>query len=681
MALGAVTASAPADEPEPEPSVKDLEKGILECPTAEALIQRCLEGSVSPVEFKVSPELVREFRDNFVESDSGEAFGVPSFHARVTRKMTREEKEGPGREALQLEVSKLVEHGLFGKPILESEAIKVMPDVTVSGVALLGHVKFAEKQDSSLHKYKGRAVILGDAIQDLSTGRPARAHPDVPTGDVARLEEVRCLAAYATMSGHPAQSIDIQNAYLNVAFETPEGRPIHHVLRLPGNVREMLPSDLQPERGPGRWVWPMLRAGYGHPISGHLFINKIKKKLFALGFSQLDGTAALFSKGSILLGAYVDDILCVGDAEELSIFWSQLGAEFIFGDEPKECREFLGISFSRYEEGEFRVCHLTLGDYIKDTVKVYEEMWGCKVRPSLTAGTETVRSFDPETPETDAPRPLHNLQSIIGRLLWICRTVRPELSHMASGFGGRVLTWRADCDAQLFKCMGFLALTAEAALEFRWPKTLSLDQESVRVFASIHVDSDWLTPRSQSGFVSNISCGSEEDCVSGYLPIHWNSKKQSIAADSSTSAEVIATHFGIKGSFNIMRSFVDWVALRGLFGSRDTPKIMIRIDNSTALKFLLEAPTETFGVYSKAILVRRNLLRDLVLMGIFGANKVASELNRSDVLTKCFGNKEFINKAELAGVTFKNCSAVGRSAVAQVARGVFWFRANCSVWI
>ena len=99
---------------------------------------------------------------------------------------------------------------------------------------------------------------------------------------------------------------------------------------------------------------------------------------------------------------------------------------------------------------------------------------------------------------------------------------------MASAFGARVLTWDHAVDWELGKTMGYLLLSHDAALVFRWPKDRgSLDPGQVH--STIYTDADWMEPRSQSGMTAMLQTGSDKDTPSGSLPIHWGSKKQPLA--------------------------------------------------------------------------------------------------------------------------------------------------------
>ena len=674
------------EEPDPEPPMTALAKATLECGTAARLEELCMENSLSPAEFARASNLPRADGEN-AGYHALAAVLPPTRRAYVTRKMTKIERSGPGRGALKTEVLKLCKHGLYGEPEEEDAVAAAHPDATVSAQVMLGHVKHAERPGSE--EYKGRAVVRGDDVRMLvGNGKPVMP-TGVEVGQVARLEEVRAVAAYAAMTGRKKQKVDLENAYLNAKFHVPGGGDLYHYLRLPHEIWQHFPKGLQPN-GLRRPLWRMLKAGYGHELSGHLFIMMLKSWLLANGFKLIDGTAALFERGTILLAVYVDDLLACGEDSELAAFWESLGAAFTFKADPAPCDEFLGIDFSYHETETHREWRLSMSAYILDTIREYEKLWGTTVRPSKTPGSENVRAFNKaKSTALSAPRPAKDLQSIVGRLLWICRTARPDLSHMSSAFGSRVLTWDHEVDQELAKTIGYLLVTHSAHLAFRWPRLASA-LSAERMQSVIFTDADWVEPRSQSGMLCAFTTGSHEDAAlahkpegtsdpevpdevpRGFLPVHWGSRKQPLASDSSTSAEIIAAHYGIKEGFPIMSALGDFLERQRLC-CKLTPTL--RVDNLTCLKHVNKSYTDTWYAYSKACAVRITFLSDLRIAGVIAASHVRTSINPADVFTKAFSGTEFAGRAVLTGLVYPASCAVHRfSATARALRGRLWRR-------
>ena len=681
QAAFACAAHTEVAEPEPEP-LSQLRAAVLECPSTSAALETCLQMAPSPRQVAQQPE---------PESDDDEApsspLGSRSFvsqaqHAPparvfasaaqqrsfVTKKMSAAERAGPGAAALLDEMRKLCKYELFGFPVSSSSITD--PAATVCGMAMLGHVKIAERAPDR-RVYKGRAVVLGDVIRYLLSGELAK-QPALEVGEVAALEEVRAILAWACLNGFPIEQVDLENAYLTAPFVDANGVRYPHFIRLPWSLVKLLPEELRPPPGMADPVFPMMRAGYGHPLSGHIFIAKLKRFLISKGFSLLPGTSSIYVRGEVMLAAYVDDLQAAGPADQLRAFWAELGNEYNFKAEPMPCSEFLGVSYIDRSTGDVSEFELCLEDYIHDTVAEFEKLWGETVAPHRSPGVDNIRcSAAAQGAKTPAAQ-VHKVQVIVGRLLWIGRTCRPDIMHLASSFGSRVASWGNDCDRELARCMGYLSLTASRGLLFRWDRSLAGRSFCPDLFS----DSDWSSPRSQSGFFLCLTRGGNPDEVDEAccLPLHWGSRKQPLATDSSTAAEIVAMHHCVRESLPIVSAVSDFARSREF--SVAVPRLLL--DNSTALKHVAESPTDSFWLFSKACNLRLGLMVSLRQLGIIRAAKVRTDFNRSDVFTKTF-SAEFASKARLASVHVEDLCAWRRPA--RQARAALWLRrvAFCSL--
>jgi len=406
----------------------------------------------------------------------------------------------------------------------------------------------------------------------------------------------------------------------------------------------------------------MLKCGYGHPLSGHIFISRVVRSCERRGWKKVEGTSALYTRGGCLLCLYVDDLKISGSQEEMDQFWSELGTDFRFKAEPAVVEEFLGMRYTRMDTEEHSRWHVDLADYIRSTVAYYEEHFGM-VKPSRVPTSVYFRS-KPESYEK-FDRSLLLCQVMVGRLLWIARTVRPELAQVASSFGSRILSWDKVCESQLSMCMGYLKLTPDLPLEFKWPKN---EKNIVNPRVELHTDSDWTSPRSQSGAFGCLTCGEDGLEAPGLLPTGWNSKKQPITQDSSTTAEVVAAHYGVRSMMPFLLGLRDAV---GRVGDVVLPLVEVRIDNSIALKHFVEKPCKAFDLVSKAIGVRMHLMRDLLKAKVFGCSHVRTYVNRSDVLTKPLEAGKLRVALELSGIG-GDLTPLAVGPAGQACRAMLW---------
>ena len=585
--------------------------------------------------------------------------------ALVTRKMFAGEKSSQkGVDAHQDEMSKLGPwdpklqkgHGMYDMPI-ETRDVKD-PLATTCGIAMLSHVKNAERAPEK-QTFKGRAVVLGDQLRYLlNWGEPVKPWWDEMSSEVAALEEIRTLDAFAVLNGFEIETVDLEAAYMQAIW--PKGRPRHY-LKIPVALIKLMPERIRDKAlAMDNPLFEMFKAGYGHPASGHIWGEKLSKFLFKTGWVSATETNSrcLFRRGKCMLATYVDDLKVTGPQEDLDSFWAELGEAFTFKAEQETCTEFLGMQYRRDKNKSLFVSQT---DYIKDTVKEFEKLWGYAAKPSKIPGSDTLRTVDPELM---ASTPERRVQVMVGRLLWVSRCTRPEIAQMVSALGTRVARWDHECERQLAMLCGYLQSTATLELQFKWDKNVPA---SSAVF-KIHSDSDWLAPRSQSSFFSCVESSESEFCM---LPIHWGSKKQPITADSSTSAEIVASIYSLKGGFPALACLRDTLVASGLVPEVQGAQIRLLLDNTGAILHITKSPSDSVYFHNKAINVRHGLIRDIFGLGIIAVDKVPTEENRGDVGTKVFSAGIMQDKLKLVGLT-----DVTGAIWAPAARAVEWRRNN-----
>lgn len=548
----------------------------------------------------------------------------------VTRKMTKQERDSDeGAKAQSSEFAKLFQRKLFAVP--EDGKKIVDPDATVCSIAMLTHIKHAEKNIKD-YVYKGRAVILGDNLRKFVQGTPILRWWEAMGSEVAALEQVRLLDAYATLNKFEIETVDLESAYLQAAW--PDGVPKHYVT-IPKHLWHLLPESHQPQHGNDFPVWRMDRAGYGHPASGHIWNDKLSSWLENNDWESArdgDESRCLFRKGNLLLATYVDDLKVTGPKDEMAAFWNHLRKDFDFKSKENTCFEFLGMQY-RYDKGSI---YLNLSDYCRDTIRMYETLWETTTKVSRTCGTDSLRVIKEQVPVQEPER---RVQIMVGRLLWIARCNRPDLSHMVSALGTRVSRWDLKCDHQLALVMGYLLLTADLELAFKW------EGDPSKALFNLHSDSDWLQPKSQSSFFSCVESADNSSC----LPIHWGSKKQTICADSSTAAEIVAASFSIKTGARIL---LDLRAIQGRLSKlAQNENFTFLLDNNGAISHITKSPSDSVFFMNKGVCVRHCFLRDLFKReGMFGVAHVDTEKNRADVGTKVFTSTQSEGKAALVGL-------------------------------
>ena len=95
-------------------------------------------------------------------------------------------------------------------------------------------------------------------------------------------------------------------------------------------------------------------------------------------------------------------------------------------------------------------------DYCLEVGKQFEKLYpDRKVRPSSVPLANSLRTKPAESTPPD-----RRVQILVGMLIWLARTARPELSLVASTLGSRVASWSAECEVELERTVGFVVGTA-----------------------------------------------------------------------------------------------------------------------------------------------------------------------------------------------------------------------------
>ncbi len=555
----------------------------------------------------------------------------------LTRKMTPPERASPeGQAAMQAEIDKLVKYSCFGKPRSRNDA---EPGATVCPLVLLAFIKHAEIKGGE--KHKGRAVALGDQLSLVSGDRhtSGEASPWAALeSHLAALQDGRLVDIWAVTNGFPLQSVDIENAYLQEKW--PDDY-CQHYLAIPKEMWRMLPAELRPPPGMEAPVFPMQRCLYGHPASGHLFINGLLGFLRKNGWSAVGRSekGALLSKGRALVCAYVDDLKASGPESELAELWACLQSRYPIPLVNLECTSFLGHHLARTREGGFDSISLSMPEYVEEVGKVYSELWNCSVRPYSSPISVSLRAYD----ASEKKPPEKRVQRIVGMLLWVSRSCRPDLAFSASALGSRVSSWNEECDRELARAIGYLVATKDATLTFRWKIG-----DTPRVV--LYTDADWMAPRSQSGFALLVL---GDDGASRAL-LHWGSTKQVFAAESPAAAETAGVYSGLKQASPVADSFVR------VTSSQEC--LPIGVDNAQVIALCKHGYSEALHFLHKATNTRMGFLKDCSARGWIRIFKECTRTNPANLFTKALGGVKLRAELPFIGADLHECRAF-RSAL------------------
>ena len=555
-----------------------------------------------------------------------EAFFSGVAEAFLTRKMSPEEKRSDaGKAALKSEMQKLsVTYEAIAAPVEQESAASLYPDSTVSLFALLSFMKHAE---SNKPVHKGRGVVLGDKIKNIKTNAFAScesgAWNDMTTA-LAALEEGRYVDAFALINKYIVEQGDVEAAYLQEEWPA-EVAP--HFLIIPADLWEYLPEHLRPPEGMTRPVFRMKRMIYGHPKSGHVFVHRMAEWLRSKGWISV-GKGALFLRGLSRLCMYVDDLKIAGPKSERESFWAEVRERYPLrkedgGIDVQEASEFLGTKQTMTHSEEESVLEYSMRDYCLEVGKQFEKLYpDRKVRPSSVPLANSLRTKPAESKPPD-----RRVQILVGMLIWLARTARPELSLVASTLGSRVASWSAECEVELERTVGFVVGTAAWTLRM-------VVRHGEKLRPVLYTDADWHSVRSQSGSFFCL----ESESGNSLIPLLWSSKRQGVVATSAAAAETIAAFQGLSLSLPLFDAMYSDSAL------------VVKIDNSQVLSLVKNGVSDKLYFTCKSANVRANALAELQARGVVSFEHCRTNLQKADLYTKVLERLKFQGGARSIGL-------------------------------
>ncbi|KAA8491984.1 Copia protein [Porphyridium purpureum] len=423
-----------------------------------------------------------------------------------------------GREAMQKEVDLMIRFKVWDEqPISREEALKV-PGARFVRTHFIFGLKFAELPEE-FRKVKCRLVAGGNRIWDAS----GKVTQDVFDYEVpAGLSAIRMLIALAAILGLKIVSFDVTSAYLHADLSGPP-------------TFAMLPRHV-PGGGDGLVV-RLRRALYGLPRSGSDFSIDARRRLQKFGWDLIHGEKNVYVKkmaGSAsvaLLALYVDDGLLACAEKDRGEIFRELRSEFLIEKEPEVLSEgaplrFLGLMISE-SATRFSLDH---DHYQTLVVKEFEEELGQVLRAVKSPG---------EKMNADAVLDVQvehghlKIREHVGRLLWLARTVRPDISYAVGVVARYVDSWNVAAERLLVRVMQYLKVPREP-LEYLRMTSLKVGDVSVLGYADADFAGCPETRKSTSGRVTYLVAGGNK-----YL-VDWSSRRQRFVSSSTSESEMAA---------------------------------------------------------------------------------------------------------------------------------------------
>eukprot|EP00435_Cladocopium_sp_Y103_P075165 s9_g54.t1 len=331
--------------------------------------------------------------------------------------------------------------------------------------------------------------------------------------------------------------------------------------------------------------------------------------------------------GKMIMSVYVDDLTLRGCKTSHPSFWKEL-QQHINLDPFTEFGRVLGRDH-QVLNGEL-VCGSS--DFTRQCISVYLELSGKKIKVAPTPHLEEGSLL----PDDDAVKGqlLPVAARLVMKLMWLCRTSRPDITFAVNVFAKHITIWTANDDRRAARLIGYLSSTIDLA------HFMVINDRLEDLHLALYCDADFAgdikTMKSTSGFVMAL------EGKSSFALLSWGSRKQS---RSTTESEFVS----LSGAL-----FAEGLPLLELWQVMHPPMILrILEDNSAVIAIIAKgfsqkprhlAKTHRVNVASTCEVVNDN---DDVLV-----QHVPSEDQRSDVMTKAPAPQKWAHALMLLNMKF-----------------------------
>ncbi|SPC63760.1 related to retrotransposon protein [Ustilago sp. UG-2017b] len=414
---------------------------------------------------------------------------------------------------------------------------------------------------------------------------------------VAPLGAIRAILALAVQNNWEVHALDITMAYLNstlkevIYMKPPEGSGV----------------------APGQ-VYKVVKGLYGLKQSGREWDLEFDRSLRRIGFFQVECAPCIYTKGHgedlAIVVIYVDDTLFIAPwLETVLKVKKQIGQRWKMVDSG-EVSHFLGIKISR--DRTKRTMTIGQSGYIDQVLVKHLDR---HTRPT----TVPMKSI-PEGTIFTSKAQQKEYPVIVGKLLWIANSTRPDLSHTVSALARHMREPSQEHYQAAQHVLCYLEGTKEVRLVYR-------ANESQEPLVA-HSDENWASDttiqrKGTSGSVAFVYRN----------PVTWKSATQKCVSLSAVEAEFIAA---TEATHEVL--FLKQL-LRSIGIATSTPTVYL--DNTGCIQ-VSKDPAKDWKL--KHIDTKYHFVRNNIQEGRVQIKYVDTKRNLADVLTKPVG-KQAIQQA------------------------------------
>ncbi|GJR31158.1 putative ribonuclease H-like domain-containing protein [Tanacetum coccineum] len=410
---------------------------------------------------------------------------------------------------------------------------------------------------------------------------------------VARIEAIRLFLAFASFMGFIVYQMDVKSAFLYGTIDEEV-----YVSQPPGFVDPDHPTK----------VYKVVKALYGLHQAPRAWYATLSTFLVKHGYRRGTIDKTLFirrnKKDIMLVQVYVDDIIFGSTNKSWCDEFEALMQSRFQMSSMGELTFFLGLQVKQNKEGIF----ISQDKYVAEILKKFDLV---NVKAAITPmETKLPLTKDEEAFDVD----VHLYRSMIGSLMYLTAS-RPDIMYavcVCSRFQVTPKTSHLNAVKRIFKY-----LKGKPNLGLWYPRESPLDLEA---FSDSDYGGSNLDRKSTTGGCQFL----------GQRLISWQCKKQTIVATSTTEAEYVA-------AANCCGQVL-WVQNQLLDYGFNFMNTKIHIDNESTI-CIVKNPV--YHSKTKHIEIRHHFIRDCYEKKLISVEKIHTDLNVADLLTKPFDGPRF----------------------------------------
>ena len=499
------------------------------------------------------------------------------------------------RDALNSELESLRSMNVYNSSDLLN--IDSVPQHKVGSSKLI----FSKKlhPDGSFDKYKCRLVFRGDRWVDFFNNKTY-------SGTV-RSETVRLLFSILAETDYEFQSADVRTAFLY--GEVPANQDIY--MSRPTGLTD---ADMPP-------VVRLRKCLYGLPMASAMFKEHCNKVLIDMGFRATISDPGLYLK-QLDSGQYVYIFVHVDDFGIISPT-TAIGTEImaqmkkIYNLTTEDEVDFhLGMVLTRNRPN--KTITISQPGYTEEMLTTYNIPLDINSYP-LTPMSDAPRNLPSETNKLLDKKGIEDYQSKVGSLLYLANQTRPDILYAVNMHSRYTKSPTQEDVLAVHRIFLYLAGTPSLGITFH-------SGEGIVLYATVDASyGNHIDRKSHTGCTLHIGRHS-----GSFLT---RSKKQTVTADSSTIAELIA-------AFTVTKEIMWARSLLAEIGYPQLEPTIIFEDNMSTIAMV---NNDGNSQKTKHIDIRYNLTREQVKNKVITMEHLKTLDMTSDILTKPLAGTPFLH--------------------------------------